>query len=40
MISSLGRARGGAPTQLFELAAVAVERDAVDARVRVELSRV
>jgi hypothetical protein len=40
MISSLGRARGGAPTQLFDLAAVAVDRAAVDARVRVELSAV
>ncbi len=36
-ISGFGRARGGKPTQLLSLDAVAVERDLVDAQVRVEV---
>lgn len=39
-ISGFGRARGGKPTQLLALDAIAVDRSLVDPRVRVELTRV
>jgi hypothetical protein len=37
-ITGFGRARGGKPTQLLSLAAIAVPREVVDARVRVDLT--
>jgi hypothetical protein len=38
MISGFGRARGGKPTQLLGLEAIAVDRDLVDRRVRIDLA--
>ena len=38
MVSSFGRGRGGRPTQLLDLEAVAVERSLVDAQIRVNVS--
>jgi hypothetical protein len=38
MLSGFGRARGGKPTQLLALEAIAVERALVDRRVRVDLA--
>ncbi|MEP6660098.1 MAG: acyclic terpene utilization AtuA family protein [Acidimicrobiales bacterium] len=40
MISGFGRARGGKPTQLLAVDAFAVERELVDAQVRVEITTV
>ena len=39
-ISGFGRARGGKPTQLLSLDAIAVDRDLVDPGVRVDLFEV
>ena len=39
-IAGFGRARGGKPTQLLSLEAIAVARDLVDPRVRVELTTI
>ena len=39
-IAGFGRARGGKPTQLLALEAIAVARDLVDPRVRVELTTI
>jgi hypothetical protein len=38
MISGFGRARGGKPTQLLALEAIAVDRDLVDGQVRIDLA--
>jgi Acyclic terpene utilisation family protein AtuA len=38
MISGFGRARGGKPTQLLALEAIAVDRDLVDRQVRIDLA--
>jgi Acyclic terpene utilisation family protein AtuA len=38
MISGFGRARGGKPTQLLGLEAIAVDRDLVDRQVRIDLA--
>jgi len=38
MISGFGRARGGKPTQLLGLEAIAVDRELVDRRVRIDLA--
>ena len=40
MISGFGRARGGKPTQLLAVDAFAVDRELVDAQVRVEITTV
>ena len=40
MISGLGRARGGKPTQLLALDAVAVERALVDGQVRIDVTEI
>ena len=40
MISGFGRARGGKPTQLLAVDAFAVDRDLVDAQVRVDITTV
>ena len=37
LISGFGRARGGKPTQLLSLTAIAVDRGLVDPRVRIDL---
>ena len=39
-ISGFGRARGGKPTQLLALDAIAVDRTLVDAQVRVDVTTV
>ena len=39
MISGFGRARGGKPTQLLGLEAIAVDRDLVDRQVRIDLAQ-
>ncbi|HEY1278285.1 MAG TPA: acyclic terpene utilization AtuA family protein [Acidimicrobiales bacterium] len=39
MISGFGRARGGRPTQLLGLEAIAVDRDLVDRQVRIDLAQ-
>ena len=38
MIAQFGRARGGKPTQLLDLAAIAVDRDLVDRRVSIDVA--
>jgi hypothetical protein len=38
MISGFGRARGGKPTQLLALEAIAVDRDLVDRQIRIDLA--